>query len=784
MINSRKNQEKISLMIIFAILTIGTLMSVNSLVIDENGITTSSDISTPKSSQDLIGENWNYEETLEINIEKSGDAIFRYDLLDHGVGRINFPIDDLDENANDTYSQINDVIITLDITEIQPLDLSNGPIRQNSFPSLGQGYFSHVSINFRFYFPNPNDNSLEVMDKISSMVANLSIYLTTEFYVYNNYSTIIGDDYLDITYIGIPQDFPDIWSKILDDSLTLDSLTSIDVKKFKSSPFKQYHLVANWDEYPNLNGQTNLENLDERWEFDCTLNYLLKKAVVIKENVEKEIPISSLIQFSKDNILNIPLSVNESDLYIYPFIGASVTEVSPYDHDEDNYYGNIHWDLVNVHNRQLTDDPVTNSYGSFSVIDDKSDQPCVKILQIVNTSQADTGEGIEVTYNITNVGTGTAYNIDVNSDVDTDMAGEFTLVSGEIEPTITELTAGTTESLTYVINAVSGNSAFVGEAYVQYDAINDPDQDITWKRPTNGYRYLTMGNNIFVKRNSGSSGASPVDLASLYMDVTYETSVEIGDEITFLGTIYNPDVFTAHNILWRFENQITNYNLTNVYGIIDNITAGSNKTFSFTIKIDSADRLFGEYTDADIHISWDNEPETNSVNDEFEVNINIHPKLKQKFGPVIAITPIYSASSLSVGGIVTVTINVQNIGDMIADSVNVVWNYGDGPFEYYAGQNGNYNFGPLGAGEEFTFVTKAKLLRSFEKIESIQFVIYGQYFGGKDLPIQSQIYFISYSNLHSKPFELGATGYLGIFLGLFIGVVIVESIFIYKKERF
>ncbi|MHA1729831.1 MAG: hypothetical protein ACTSWY_14040 [Promethearchaeota archaeon] len=218
------------------------------------------------------------------------------------------------------------------------------------------------------------------------------------------------------------------------------------------------------------------------------------------------------------------------------------------------------------------------------------------------------------------------------------------------------------------------------------------------------------------------------------------------------------------------------------------IIANESREFNFTIQIDSMNRYFGTYIEAAISMRWYNPAEIYpsyvlNCNDNFEINLNIHPRTDRTFGPLILITPTYSVTSTSTGGILTTSINVKNIGDRIANNLVIQYSTGSSTFSYYGGQVPYFNFGPLLPGEEFTEIVKLELDKDFIDTYSIQFPIFATYSTGADWV--DPITLISYQNLYiSTNGSSGVNPTIGLTIALIavIGVLVLENAILFKKR--
>ncbi len=710
----------------------------------------------------VVADNLQYDEDLDLTVLKSGDLLYEYTLMDHGLDVLNFPVD-LGAPANFSYDGIIDTVILLEVTEISPLDASNGPIYENPSSAIGEGLFSHIKVTIIIYLNNTDNETVFAQPCVDYIMGNLTSYFSTEFYMYDNDTyTSSTPDYWTTEFIGFPTDFPAIWAKLPGDTLTLNhSLTTLNLGRIRNSPFKQLSITADWDEH-TVDSGNDLMDLDERWEFTCSFNFLAENIINIIEGQETSIKFTDI--FDITGSITVPSYVNTSTLNIGTYHGSMIESSTPGGADMTDF----NLELITALHRTLS------GSDGFGFSDNKLNSPCVKLIQTANSTFFNEGEEILITYIVENIGTVTAYDIDIVTNIDSDIGASdhYLVVSGEPEPlNIDSLIAGSSVEKTFIINATSSttNSEWY-TAYINYEDYYN-----------NGY--TTYGNQLFIRKNT-----NPSNLSTLVLDMNYITDIDVGDEVIFNGTITNLDDYVVTNVNWIVDDTLRGYNTSSITGTINSIAAHSTAIFSFSIKIDTFNRLFGEYHDSLISINWDNETGDVSAGPRTtEMNMNIHPMINSEFGPMIIIIPSYSISSPLKGGIITVSVDVKNVGDMIADDVILDIDYWDGStpspiFEVYGGL-ATIAFGPLEPGEEFTHIYKVKLLVDFDNENSIRIPIEVDYYGGFNIPGGYYAELISYPGLHNVPLVITPTNILSIVLGIVGVIAIIEAGFIFKKSR-
>ncbi len=705
-------------------------------------------------------DNLYYSENLNLYLMKSGDILYDYDLMDQGHNLLDFPIE-LDAPANFTYEGILDASVILEVSEINPLVPETGPIFSDV--SIGEGLFSHikVTIEIDLTYYNETDDGQIIVDNI---MGNLTSYFSTEFFKVSNNT---GLSPWRNTYLGYPSDFAAIWAKLPDDTLTLNhSLTSLNLGKIRNSPYKQLRIEANWDENTASAG-IDLRDRDERWEYDTEFNFIAENAISILENAESTIKFTDI--FSYSDVLEVPDYIDICNFNIYTYQGAEILDIEPFDNAEDNEYGRINLDLIDNHENNLTDQAF------FKIKDSKLNEPCVKIRQYANTTIVSPGDKIKLTYNISNIGPITVYNIEVLSDFFG--SARYDNVSGELVPVIASLASGSSIIREIILNATSTTGAGSYDIDVDYDAISDPTADITWRSTSlGGADYSTDGNNLYMR-----NGVNPDNTPFLITDIEYDTAVDVGEEVIYYVKITNIDKYNASNVVWRIADSNIGYNSTPVEGVIDEIKAGETIYFNFTLQIDTTNRFLGEYRENvnSFYLRWYNGTGEGALfTDNFEINMNIFPVIDHVFGPLIIITPTYSASSILKGDIVTLSINIKNIGDRIAEVLSITTIYENDAFTHYAGQ-GSLTYGPLAPGEEFTMILRVKLLRDFLNLHSIQFPIQATHYTGIDWYYDIDI--TSYQNLYSN-MDITPTFILGVALIAACVFIVGENIFMLVRK--
>ncbi|MHA1522527.1 MAG: hypothetical protein ACTSRK_20355 [Promethearchaeota archaeon] len=696
---------------------------------------------------------------------------------------VDFPVSLPDPNS--TTSSIEDASIELNIYQAspKPQDLGiyaseYGGYFESDLPGNDWEYsFSHLTLEVDIDFDSIQNLSLGRTWR-DNLVSELETTLNVDFLQYE--SDTYGSGLWSSEYRAFPQDYDIIWDLVLD-PFPCGNTTLLPKEEILESDNKAIRINANWDD---TDGDGDEE--EYRWEYTADVELYRENLLSLGKD-SNTIYFRDLLNYEGD--FQMPTWVNESNLDIYLYKGAEISEVSPSPYDDVQDRGHIE--------RELDYEGNMNGFlpesANFVFTDGQESEPILNSLFSVDDTTVNYGEEITVTGIITNVGGQTAYDIDVFFSSFSD----FNLTSGETTYEIESLESGEsyTTSATLVCDD-NGDDISNFQMYYYYDATANLELANHWSRPQfTGDRFYGTSNQIRIFQND-------VD-PEPWMVVKYNIDnigPQVGEEINITATITNIGDVYASYIQWDF-NPFPNYdyyeynelgiNLTDDSGIIERIDPSESVNVSTSYTVDAYNRYFGGNCGYSCDLTFYNQNETNPIDmDSYNYGDNeagssvysIYPSENQIFGPVLIFNEEISASSSEAGALVTIDFTISNNGSTPAYNVYVHTDYYDGGeyfyLEYLEGFYPDFSLGTLYPDESLNYRTRFTLLKN-TSIANLSVTPYITYSVRQD----SETCFITPGQISEGSNKMSGQTIWMIVAIAAIAVIVGESFVFYKKVK-
>jgi hypothetical protein len=737
-----------------------------------------SEAASKRASVSLLADNVNYEEELMLEIWRDGSVKSVWKFEDAGRGILGFPTS-LPVPLNSSYPRVRDIRMDFLISETPQLSSEWGFMADyDEFGDSDREYaaFSSNEILVRLQVWNESNALNETLLIAEEIIDNISLELGIDFHLMTNTTGFYDGDYgLEQSWRGFLFDLASTWQDLFPLLPLEDGLATIETLRLMQAASRSLHIVADWDEMPNRGGSTGLFALDERWEFETTFGIIEKEKISLNSSSNK-IYLNELIDFG--NELRTHSKTNDSDVYLRIPYGSRINEFDISNPGDVYDICFIEIDVDTDHNQHISDSYFIN----FTL--DALPMPNLQIHATANSTVVSPGDIVEINYKLTNYGNSPAYNVrlwgfDNTSGAPNDEYNwnfinvtqqnynyTFWDSTGAIDEgrayfDFAQIAPGASVSHTVVLNATTPtsqvNETFVSESYVNYDGIQAPATPRGWVEED----IETAGNDLVFWYNHSNPGPT------FSLDTWVSSSVvRVGEELTVFANVTNTGTIPAWDIAW--EAPRFGFNTSNLNGVITYLNTSDSVVVNTTYIVDAATRYLIDYASySDISLdsaptrqlggvvdlgSWGrpdsddgrdyswwyldgwwannsyfpiNNPNWNS-GDVYgsEIRLHVLPAANQTFGPFLTVQVDYSSADLSSEERLTVSVTVQNVGDMPAENIDVTSEYSDSEFNFFAGvgtdntqsapqgRRVELQWGILEPGDSFTFSYQLTALKN------------------------------------------------------------------------
>lgn len=670
-------------------------------------------------------DNEYYSEYLDVTVYKDGSILKEWNLVDHGIDDISFPIN-LTIPVNSSTLALEDLRIRLAVVQNDGFSQEWGPItyRDTSYEFQYddeiESLVSHVFLEFYVLMNDSNDDTL-IVPFLDEMILELeNLWEGVQFLKFEENFAIAGRR-ITQTWRAFPtEDQLDlIFENLIGNNLPTEyGLFGIDdTERFVNSNQKSIHLVANWDgmnesgadtfdQEPYIDGVT--ENFDERWEYIAGISCLESQYLNIDYNTLNNLKFSDLISYSGG--LDSHPKANSSILDVNLYYGSEIIIARPKFEDSPRYKSRYVLDM-------LTDsgegsDFILPDYSHINFTDGFSKVPVMTTKVISDKYNIKQGENFTLTYEISNIGEVPAYDITLEDDFNYGFPENYSIMMGDpdddniVEESWNLIENGSTEffSIDVYCNTTAENGSFLwADPELEYHASNYAEENL-WERNPRDYGggYQIDGSEIIVLCN----------VTSPLLQVQYtipETIFTVGDHIKVGMNITNVGN-NATEFDWRFP--IIGLNTSSINGHVNFLDSGSSINIESSFIVDYPERFSGDYIESrffypalDASVDYQFTSIRGAfIRDQYanEIPINVFPKTEKSFGALVQLSK--SIIDLEIEGENTyqVTITTKNVGNTPAFDVDILDNYPIENFTIISGSN-SINWDLLLPGMQFSY---------------------------------------------------------------------------------
>ncbi|MBD3187090.1 hypothetical protein GF325_09700 [Candidatus Bathyarchaeota archaeon] len=631
-------------------------------------------------------ENPYFREDLSSELLKDGSLVNRWLLVDQGHGLVSLPMT-LEQNISDVNGALLDLMIRLVVVHNEKIDLSWGPCAHENLgePDMYSDYEAVNSHVFLEYLALVNESAhvANVEDTLDLYTQELeSIWSGLAFHQFDYSDTNAGGGrrYLSIQLRAFPSTsiLKDALGDLLDSHLPNDAgIFRIDKSDFLGDFKKSIQIVANWDGLDDdpANDQYydyDQTEQDERWEFSASIFHHDKKKINIKSDSTNTLKFSKIMPFSGSLPSNPVANVSRFSIRLYhgtEIIGATPNLVtmtrsrSMYSMDMLGTGEGASYQLPESANLNFTD-------GDTGV-------PVLKIDVDVDSHMKTSGENVTFSYNVTNIGDSTAYDVELEDGFSQfiimiwldGLPGGFSIVEGDsdsdgdVNMTWSEILPGESKYHEGIVNGVPTLFyRIASNPIARYHAASNYDDTNTWARnpddPSGGY--TVTGEHRKVSYTTG------VTLLEVSLDINNDDpSHAIGDTMTATLEISNHGDVNATDLSWRAPE--LGINLTDASGSINLLEPNETVVVSTQFLLDLRFRYQGAFVDT---TGFD---PTASITESFltvhpsqECPLNVFPKTNVKQGPILQVWHDLVEVQINGQDCVQVTVHCKNVGDSTA----------------------------------------------------------------------------------------------------------------------
>lgn len=669
-------------------------------------------------------DNIYYYEDLEANIMKDGSVSKLWSLIDHGIGNISFPIA-LPIPVNSSSDAIQDLRVHLAIVQHEEFPRSWGPI---TYRDLGSDFIydydlesiiSHIYLEF-YVWMEDSDNQTIILPVLNSFVNQLEeLWDDVKFFKYIQSTSSQGRRLRQI-WRAFPSEntLKTVFEYLLDNCLpTNQGLFRVEKTDFLKASHKNIHLVATWDgseegspdnysPEPYIDGE--IENFDERWELIAGIYECNNQIITIKENTMNRLDFNEIIPFSGS--LGSHPKANYSEFRINLYHGSQIITAKPNFIDSPKYRSlytlNMLEDSGEGSSYTLPD------YSHLNFTDGTKSVPVLNVETTVNRHIVEFGENVTLHYNVTNIGSETAYSVELEDDLSlSPRTADFTIMQGdsdsdgEIDNEWEKIEPGESQSFQAIINCNESAGYFISNPLLEYHSSTYADLN-EWERNPRAYSggYEVYGQETLVLCND--SGA----ILTIGIDIP-KTSVTIGDLLTINMTIKNVGDKNITDVIWQAP--IFGINTSIASGVIENINPGEIVNLNTSFQIDSLSRYMGDFIEPGLYsegfVEYLFSGDTLLELDGNEIPLNIFPKADEEYGPLIMLWREQSELTEFPGEdkYYQVTIYAKNYGDTAALDVMIDDNYPLENFTLISGSSSVFwDFMPAGVEFSYSYIVK------------------------------------------------------------------------------
>jgi len=632
----------------------------------------------------LEPDNLLYTEDLDVKILKDGSVSKMWSLIDHGIGNITFPIE-LPTPVNSTSLALLDLRVRLAVVQHERFPATWGPVtyRDENYEfifddNLGS-IVPHIFLEYYALIDDLANQSL-LLPLLNNLTSGLeSLWPGVHFFKFAEstglrisqvWRAFPSDDVLEI-----------VFEYLIDNSLPTNiGLFRVDKEIFLDSEHRSIHIAANWDGHnesgsdsydqePALSGNT--EDLDDRWEYIAGIYEYDSEAIEIDKNSENTLLITDIIPFT-ESLGSHPKS-NSSFIEVKFYHGSMIKEAKPNFINSPKYRAQYTLDMLGDSgegsNYQLPDD-------SYIIFNDGVDEvPTLTVKTSINDQSISFGENFTISYEITNIGGSTAYNVGFEDDFfdvlplnftiyqgDSDSDGDIDAFWNKIEPGVSE----THEAKIFC----NGSGLYLTDPKLEYHASTYAENK--WFRNPNDFSggYQLEGQQAIIVCNDSA--------AILSLDVNIpKTSFTVGEKVNLNMTIKNVGDLNATNVIW--QSPFIGINITPTTGFIDTIVPDQIVTVDTSFIVDHPSRFMGDFIELRVSSNYRGAsvrywyPNASSVIMllGIETPMNIFPQTNQEYGSLVVLQKEQTTIAMDGKEYFQVIIDVKNSGDTTAYNVDI-----------------------------------------------------------------------------------------------------------------
>lgn len=672
-------------------------------------------------------DNLYYTESLNIDVLKDGSVSKEWNLVDHGIGNITFPIN-LTTPVNESSLALEDLRVRLGISQHEQYSYSWGPITFQTqytefmFEDNFESIVSHIYVEF-YALIDDEDNQSLVFSLLDDYITELeSLWNGVSFFKFEESSDDPDNRRLLQRWRAIPSDqmLETVFEYLLDNCLPTNmGLFKIDENSFLKSEHKSIHIAANWDGHNESGSDTYDQeptppggsptwdaDFDDRWEFIAGIYEYNSKAINILENSENTLNLKDIIPFT----ISLPShpNANSSIIVIDLYHGSKLVGAKPNFLGSEKIRSRYTIDMIDDSGEGSNYELQVDSYITFN--DGIEAVPSVLVTTSVDNPVVAINQNFTITYNVTNTGLTTIYDVSLTDDIDDIIPANSTIFEGDSADGDDDIdtnwqTIGAGVSVTHHAKiGINETGRWYADPTVFYHTSTYAAID-EWNRNPNNYYggYEVDGQQAFIVCND----TEPILTLAVELP---QTSFVIGEEVNIQMILKNVGNANATDIDWY--SPIMGINTTSATGTIETIKPNDTVIVNTSFIVDHPSRYDGYFIDSSFgsnyqgaslnywyngHTSWSGYEYTN------EIPKNIFPRTNQVFGALVVLQK--EQSKITMDGIeyLEVIIHVKNAGDTTAYNVDVSDQYPAQNFTFLSGSPTNTNWDYLPSGVEYTY---------------------------------------------------------------------------------
>jgi uncharacterized repeat protein (TIGR01451 family) len=703
----KSSSYKIMLLILFFIMILSSISALDAAKYRESSVIKN------KLAQTWIPpepDNNYYSEDLDISILKDGSVLKEWNLVDHGIGDISFPIN-LTTPVNSSTLALEDLRVRLAVVQHDEFSQLWGPItyQDTSYEFLYddgiESIISHLFLEFYVLLDNSSNDTI-IYPLLEQMVSDLESLWTGITFLKFGESFSLAGRRITQTWRAFPtsKNMRAIFEDIITNNFPSDEgLFVIDnTKRFLDANHKSLHLVANWDgvdesgsdsydQEPYIDGTT--ENFDERWEFIAGISLLESEYLSIDQNSINNLQLKDVIPYT-GGLTSHP-NANDSNLNLNLFHGSEIIAARPKFESSPRYKTRYSLDMLSDSGEGA--DYILPDYAHVNFTDGMSKTPVLTVKVTSDKYNIMPGEYITLTYEVSNIGEVSAYDVYLEDNFNYGFPVNYSIVDGDpdndytIEASWDSITAGSSEinTVTIYCNTTAENGSFLWiDPDLEYHSSNYADENIWARNPRDyGGGYQIDGSEVIIL----------CDVISPILLVKYsipQSSYSVGDLVTVELNITNVGN-NATDLDWRLP--VLGINTSAINGYIDFLDSSESIIVESSFLVDYPERFFGSffesrffspYSDAYVDYNFiSTRGAAIRVQYANEIPVNIYPQVRQTYGALIQLSKSITDLDIEGENIYQVTITAKNVGDTKAFFVDITDNYPIENFSIISGTN-------------------------------------------------------------------------------------------------